>query len=177
MDNSSHLSRRAALQMLGVAGAQFLLPGSVFAQGFSVPGTHALGVAAHALAPRFISDRLSDAFLASTTEEALAALTDGHDVKNHTDLNLKLPEVAEQGSEVLVQVDAPIPGTEHISILVPSNHEPLVSVTEVPKLGEAYVSMRMRVGASTNVIALAHNQSGTIYQTQRKILVTSNGCA
>ena len=182
MKNPIQLSRRTALQLLGAAGAQFLIPGSAFGMGgggIGHVGASALGAAAygHMSVHQMLASRMADAFRATTVEEAMEVLTAGHEVRDHTDLHINLPDIAEQGSEVLVQVDAPIPGTEAISILVPSNREPLACVSDVPQRGEAFVSLRLRVGGSTNVIALAHNQGGTIYQAQRKILVTTNGCA
>ena len=95
---------------------------------------------------------------------------------DHPELRLELPDIAEDGGKVPVQVHAPAADIERISILVADNPLPLISVSRVPPRGEPYVSLRIRVRESSRVIALAHSRDGRIYRAARDISVTAGGC-
>ena len=172
MRHPTRFSRREALQLLAAASAApLLVPAPVLAQGAGSVGQRALGAAAYALAPRFVGERLERAFDATTVDEVMEILAEGQAVVDHADVQIDLPETAADGSSVPIQVHARIPGTRQISIIVPSNQFPLATVSEVPSHGEAYVSMRVRVQGTTQVIALAHNADGTVYRAERGIAV------
>jgi len=120
---------------------------------------------------------IAESFRADSLEAALAELTAGGELLDHPELRLELPDIAEDGGKVPVQVHAPAAGDiERISILVAGNPLPLISVSRVPPRGEPYVSLRIRVRESSRVIALAHGRDGRIYRAARDIAVTAGGC-
>ena len=119
---------------------------------------------------------IAESFRAGSLEAALAELTAGGELLDHPELRLELPDIAEDGGKVPVQVHAPAADIERISILVAGNPLPLISVSRVPPRGEPYVSLRIRVRESSRVIALAHSRDGRIYRAARDISVTAGGC-
>lgn len=119
---------------------------------------------------------IAESFRADSLEAALAELTAGGELLDHPELRLELPDIAEDGGKVPVQVHAPAADIERISILVADNPLPLISVSRVPPRGEPYVSLRIRVRESSRVIALAHGRDGRIYRAARDISVTAGGC-
>ena len=119
---------------------------------------------------------IAESFRAESLEAALAELAAGGELLDHPELRLELPDIAEDGGKVPVQVHAPAGDIERISILVAGNPLPLISVSRVPPRGEPYVSLRIRVRESSRVIALAHGRDGRIYRAARDISVTAGGC-
>lgn len=119
---------------------------------------------------------IAESFRADSLEAALAELAGGAELLDHPELRLELPDIAEDGGKVPVQVHAPAGDIERISILVAGNPLPLISVSRVPPRGEPYVSLRVRVRESSRVIALAHGRDGRIYRAARDISVTAGGC-
>ena len=119
---------------------------------------------------------LAESFRAASLEAALAELAAGGELLDHPELRLELPDIAEDGGKVPVQVHAPVGDIERISILVEHNPLPLISVSQVPPRAEPYVSLRIRVRESSRVIALAHARDGRIYRAARAIAVTAGGC-
>ena len=118
----------------------------------------------------------AESFRAESLEAALAELTAGGELLDHPELRLELPDIAEDGGKVPVQVHAPAADIERISILVEANPLPLIAVSRVPPRGEPYLSLRIRVRESSRVIALAHARDGRIYRAARDISVTAGGC-
>lgn len=119
---------------------------------------------------------LAESFRADNLAAALAELTGGAEPLAHPELRLELPDIAENGGKVPVQVHAPAAGIERISILVEANPLPLIAVSRVPPRGEPYLSLRIRVRESSRVLALAHARDGRIYRAARDISVTAGGC-
>ena len=124
--------------------------------------------------PAFSS--LPESFAAETLDEALAGLTGGKNVPEHPDIELDVPDIAEDSSKVPIQVYAPLPGAEKISILVEANPAPLISVTHIPAQAEPYVSLRVKMRQTSRVIALVHTPDG-VFQSAREVEVTAGGCA
>lgn len=95
---------------------------------------------------------------------------------------LELPEIAENGNTVpyAVTIDSPMTAADHIkSIHVLSTQNPLpyvASFTLTPLSGRAYVSSRMRLARTQDVVVLAEMSSGKFIIGQRTVKVTIGGC-
>ncbi len=129
-----------------------------------------------ALASRPALSSLPKSFSAETLDDALAELTGGQSIQDHPDIELDVPDIAEDSGKVPVQVYAPLPGAEKISILIEANPVPLISVTHVRGQTEPYVSLRVKMRETSRVIALVHTPDG-IFQAAREVTVTAGGCA
>ncbi|MCY3852062.1 MAG: thiosulfate oxidation carrier protein SoxY [Gammaproteobacteria bacterium] len=125
---------------------------------------------------RAASASLPESFSAKTLDDALAGLAGGHSIQEHPDIELDVPDIAEDSGKVPVQVYAPLPGTEKISILIEANPAPLISVTHIRGQTEPYVSLRVKMRETSRVIVLVHTPDG-VFQAAREVTVTGGGCA
>jgi sulfur-oxidizing protein SoxY len=91
------------------------------------------------------------------------------------DLILKLPDIAENGAVVPVDVVSNIPNTSSISILVEKNPFPLSAHFDFANGALADVSARLKMGQTSQVKAVA-KADGKFYTAQKEVKVTVGGC-
>lgn len=91
------------------------------------------------------------------------------------DIVIKAPDIAENGAVVPVEITSNIAGTQSIAILVEKNPQPLAASFDVANGGEPYVSVRLKVGASSNITAVV-KAGGKSYTASREVKVTIGGC-
>lgn len=118
------------------------------------------------------SDRA--AFGAKSVEEAFAALGVGTPEMSDQ-IDLQAPEIAENGAVVPVSVTSAIAGTEAIAILVEKNPNALAAVATIPAGTEPYVSTRVKMQQTSNVIALVRS-GGKFFMASKDVKVTLGGC-
>jgi sulfur-oxidizing protein SoxY len=90
-------------------------------------------------------------------------------------IELKAPEIAENGSIVPIQVSSEIPGTETIFVFAEKNPQPLVASFTFRNGAEPFFATRIKMGesASVHVVVLAH---GKYFVASRFVKVTIGGC-
>jgi sulfur-oxidizing protein SoxY len=111
---------------------------------------------------------------AATIEELTAAFTGGA-TPGVGDITLITPEIAENGNNVPVSVDAP--GAVAIMLLASGNPEPAVATfTFGPAAGRQFAATRIRLATTQDVVALARMADGSIIQAQATVKVTIGGC-
>jgi len=132
-------------------------------------------VLAAALAPR----------LAMATEETVAAeLKKLYGDKPMADgkIKLDLPEIAENGLVVPLNVDVESPMTEQdyvkaVHVFADGNPLPqVVTYKFTPQSGKAAASIRMRLAQTQNVIAVAEMSNGALHTAKAQVKVTIGGC-
>ena len=113
--------------------------------------------------------------------EALARFLDGREAASGG-ITLDAPEVAENGNMVAVsiRVDSPMTEADHVRrIALLSTRNPVAEVATfhlTPISGEAFVSSRIRLSESQDVVAIAEFSDGSLVQTRREVRVTVGGC-
>jgi len=112
------------------------------------------------------------AFEAKTLADALKALGSAADSK---DVSITSPDIAENGAVVPVSVTSKLPKTQEIYILVEKNPQPLTATFTIPEGTEPFVSTRVKMGQSTNVVAIV-KADGKLYSTTKETKVTLGGC-
>ena len=112
---------------------------------------------------------------------------DGEDVESVTNslygsgaedsdmVKLKAPDIAENGAVVPISVSSDLPNVESISILVDGNPNPLASTFELTQNSVADVSTRIKMGKTSNVIALV-KADGKVHKAMQEVKVTIGGC-
>jgi sulfur-oxidizing protein SoxY len=90
-------------------------------------------------------------------------------------IELKAPEIAENGAIVPVEVTSKIPGTQSIYIIAEKNPQPLVAIFDVLPGLEPFVSTRIKMGESAKVRVLV-KAAGKFYVTTQEVKVTIGGC-
>ncbi|MBS0319064.1 MAG: thiosulfate oxidation carrier protein SoxY [Proteobacteria bacterium] len=153
MDNG----RRQALRTGGGAGLVALL----VAAGFLKPG-------------EALADWNKPAFGATTVADVLKGLG-GTASAASKDVMMTAPDIAENGAVVPVQVTSMLPKTESIAILVEKNPNTLAAVFDIPAGTEPWVSTRIKMGQTSNVVALV-KADGKFYTVTKEIKVTLGGC-
>ena len=90
-------------------------------------------------------------------------------------IDLKTPEIAENGAIVPIQVTTSLPDTERIYVFAEKNPQPLVSTYTFSRHVEPFFASRIKMGesAKVHVVVLA---AGKHYTTSREVKVTIGGC-
>jgi sulfur-oxidizing protein SoxY len=114
------------------------------------------------------------AFEAKDTAGALKGLGAAAPVESK-DLILKVPDIAENGAVVPVDVVSNIPKTTSIAILVEKNPSPLCASFEFANGALAEASARLKMGQTSLVKAVA-KADGKFYTAQKEVKVTVGGC-
>jgi sulfur-oxidizing protein SoxY len=90
-------------------------------------------------------------------------------------IQLKAPEIAENGAIVPVEITSRIPGTQTIYIVADKNPQPLVAIFEIQPGLEPFISTRIKMGESSKVRVLV-KAAGKFYVTSQEVKVTIGGC-
>lgn len=90
-------------------------------------------------------------------------------------IKFKLPRIAENGAVVPITVTSSLENVESISILVEKNPVPLIaSFTLSPEI-DTYVSARIKMAETSDVIALVKTDEN-YYTARQNVKVTIGGC-
>ena len=114
-------------------------------------------------------------------EAAMADVLAGREAEEGR-VDLKLPEIAEDGHIVplTVEVESPMTADDHVTavhIFADDNPHPVVTkMTFTPRNGEAIASTRIRLARTQTVRALAEMSDGSVFVTARHVKVTIGGC-
>jgi sulfur-oxidizing protein SoxY len=112
-------------------------------------------------------------FSATKSADALAAIgASGAAASN--DLQVKAPDIAENGAVVPVEVITTLPNVESIAILGEKNANPLIAVYTLTDF-DGSLSTRMKMGQTANVRAVV-KAGGKFYTAAKEVKVTVGGC-
>lgn len=92
------------------------------------------------------------------------------------DVTLTGPDIAENGAVVPVGCASAAAGVKRLMILVEKNPSMLCGIFEVSDAVEANFSTRVKMGQSSNVMAVAVMADGKVLYAQKEIKVTLGGC-
>lgn len=124
---------------------------------------------------RALAAYMAEAFAAKDVSVALKAAL-GSDSHTPSDaIKLKAPDIAENGAVVPVTVSSTLPNVESIVIIVSANPSPLTSTYKLSSLSEAYISTRVKMGKTANVLAVVKSD-GKLYSATKEVKVTIGGC-
>ena len=115
------------------------------------------------------------AFKAKALDESIAALLGGIEPVASDKVNLKIPDIAENGAVVPVTVSTDMPDVESISVLVANNPNPLAASFELSPGTIAEISTRIKMGQSSDVIGIVNTKTGA-FMARKEVKVTIGGC-
>ena len=148
----------------------------VLLKGSLAAGAVGAAVSAGLLTPKTVMAAWSKAaFEAKEVDAALTNAMGGADASASDKIKLKAPDIAENGAVVPITVTSNIDGTTNMSILVAENNTPLTSTYELGPNTEAYISTRVKMGKTSDVIAVV-KADGKLYSTKKEVKVTIGGC-
>ena len=90
-------------------------------------------------------------------------------------IELRAPEIAENGAIVPVEITSRIPGTESIYIIADKNPQPLVAEFDFTGATDPFISTRIKMGETAKVRVIV-KAGGKFYATTRDVKVTIGGC-
>ena len=139
-------------------------------------GATASAIGAGVLVPqRVLGAYNAAAFDAKDVNGAISASmgTDQHTASDA--IKLKAPDIAENGAVVPVTVSSSMSNVEAISIIASANPSPLTSSYQLSPACEAFVSTRIKMVKTSNVIAVL-KADGKLYSATKEVKVTIGGC-
>jgi sulfur-oxidizing protein SoxY len=114
-------------------------------------------------------------FSSLTASEALTTLL-GTDVTTPSDkIDLKVPEIAENGAVVPVSIRTSLENVESISVVVKENPRPMAATFEIPPGTLPKIATRIKMGETSDVMAVIKTSNG-IYSASSEVKVTIGGC-
>jgi sulfur-oxidizing protein SoxY len=114
-------------------------------------------------------------FSSKAFSEALTTML-GTDVTTPTDkIDLKIPQIAENGAVVPVSIKTTLANVESISIVVKNNPRPMAATFEIPPGTLPQIATRIKMGETSEVMAVIKTDSG-IYSASSEVKVTIGGC-
>ena len=114
------------------------------------------------------------AFEAKTTADAMKALgvTGAAESK---DIQIRAPEIAENGAVVPIDITSTIPGTTSISVFIDKNPFPYTGTFDVSQGALPFVHLRVKIGESSPVRVVVA-ADGKYFTTAKEVKVTIGGC-
>lgn len=139
-------------------------------------GTLALAASAGLLMPTVVLASWPDsAFNATTIDAAVAGLFGAGDMTESGEIELKAPEIAENGAVVPVSVKTSLSDVGSIGIVIAGNGRPLGAQLKLTSRALPMVSTRLKVAKSSKVIAVVQ-QGDKLYSASKDVKVTVGGC-
>ncbi|MBX3621145.1 MAG: thiosulfate oxidation carrier protein SoxY [Rhizobacter sp.] len=115
------------------------------------------------------------AFEAKTMADLMAALG-GSAPTESKDVTITGPDIAENGAVVPVGCSTTAPNVKRMLILVEKNPALMAAAFDVTPAIEPSFSTRVKMGQSSNVIAVAMLADGKVLYAQKEVKVTLGGC-
>lgn len=138
-------------------------------------GSAGLLVGAGLLSPSVVLAAGREGFQATTADEAIREAMGMNRPADDARVVIEAQELAENGAVVPVTVHTELPGVTEIAILVAHNINPLTSRYRLGTGTRAFVSTRLKLMESSEVIAVV-KANGQIHGNSRLIRVTIGGC-
>jgi sulfur-oxidizing protein SoxY len=148
----------------------------IFLKGSLATGAVGIAVSTGLLAPRAsLAAWSKDAFGATDVNGGIAALYGSSSTDKSDKIKIKAPDIAENGAVVPVSVTANIDGVSSISLFADKNASPLTADFILGPSTEGYVSTRIKMGKTANVIAVV-KAGDKLYSSSKEVKVTIGGC-
>lgn len=118
---------------------------------------------------------------AAATQKAIDKVV-GDKTLNKGRVDLTLPEIAENGSMVPLEVEVESPMTESdnvkaVHVFAEGNPNPEVAIFRfTPANGRAWASTRIRLAKTQDIVAVAEMSDGSMYTARQEVRVTIGGC-
>jgi len=149
----------------------------VFLKGTLAGSAVAVAVGAGLLSPRQVLAAAwpHTAYEAKTVQDALKGLFGNDLTEASNTIEIKAPEIAENGAVVPVTIETALKGVESISILAENNPTALIASFTLAANTKPTISTRIKMGKTGNVIAVVKS-GGKLYSARKEVKVTIGGC-
>lgn len=152
------------------ATRRILLKGSLAA------GSVGVAIGAGLLSPRLVLANWNQAaFEAKDVSAAITELMGGDAAETSDRIDIKAPDIAENGAVVPVTVETALPGVKSIAIVASGNATPLVAFFELGEAAMPFVSTRIKMGKTADVVAVVKT-ADKVFSNAKNVKVTIGGC-
>ena len=117
----------------------------------------------------------ADAFAAKNMAELMKALGSAAPTESK-EIAVTGPDIAENGAVVPIGASTALPGVKRLLILVEKNPSMLAAMFNITDAIDANISTRVKMGQSSNVVAVAMMNDGKVLFAQKEVKVTLGGC-
>ena len=114
------------------------------------------------------------AFETKSLNDAVKAMGGGSATESK-DIAIQSPDIAENGAVVPFTITSKLGKTEQMALLVEKNPNILAASFNIPEGTEPWVNTRVKMGQTSNVIALV-KADGKFYYASKEVKVTLGGC-
>ncbi|MDB4409546.1 thiosulfate oxidation carrier protein SoxY [Gammaproteobacteria bacterium] len=148
----------------------------IFLKGTLATGAVGMAVSTGLLTPRVSLAAWSKAaFEATDVAGGATALYGSSSMDKSDKIKIKAPDIAENGAVVPVSVTTGIEGVSSISLFADKNATPLTAEFILGPGAEGYVSTRIKMGKTANVVAVV-KAGDKLYSSSKEVKVTIGGC-
>ena len=147
-----------------------------FLQGTVAGSVVGAAMSAGLLTPRMVLAAWPEkSFGAKDIDGVLSSLLGGVNHSPSGDIKIKAPDIAENGAVVPITVSTTLPNVSSITVLVEKNPAPLAANFELADNAEGFVSTRVKMGKTSDLIAVVKSGDKLMSAT-KKVKVTIGGC-
>ena len=148
----------------------------IFLKGSLATGAVGMAVSTGLLTPRVSLAAWSKAaFEATDVDGGVNSLYGSSSMDKSDKIKIKAPDIAENGAVVPVSVTTSIDGVSSISLFADKNATPLTAEFTLGPGTEGYVSTRIKMGKTANVVAIV-KAGDKLYSSSKEVKVTIGGC-
>ena len=115
------------------------------------------------------------AFDSNSVKDAMMGLLGTEAFEETNQIQLRTPDIAENGSVVPVTVKTKITGVESISIFALENARPLAISADMSAKARPVLATRIKLGKTSKVVAVVR-ANGKLFGATKTIKVTLGGC-
>jgi sulfur-oxidizing protein SoxY len=133
-----------------------------------------LGLAGMILPQVAISAYPTKAFLAKEVPEVLREAFGSADISESKQIEIEVPQIANDANMVPVRVSSSLENTESIALVVAANESPFTAYFKLYE-APAFVSTRIRISATSNLLVVV-KADGVLHTNQRPIRIGGNSC-
>lgn len=116
-----------------------------------------------------------EAFEAKQLAPGLTALLGGADATESGEVQVKAPDIAENGAVVPVTVSTTLTGVESITVVASNNPSPIVAHFLLGPGARPTISTRIKMGKTGDVVAVI-KAGGKLFSARKEVKVTIGGC-
>ena len=147
-----------------------------FLKGTLAGSAVAVAVGAGLLSPRSVLAAWpTSAFEAKSVNDALSGLFGKAEAADSKDIEIKAPDIAENGAVVPVSVTTKIAGVTGIALLASTNATPLAANFAFGQNVNGYISTRIKMAKTSDVVAIV-KAGDKMYTNKKNVKVTIGGC-
>jgi sulfur-oxidizing protein SoxY len=141
-----------------------------------IQGSSACGVAAcFLMSSSALAEWPTAVFTAKKKNDVIDKLFGGEPIEASDRIEIKAPEIAENGAVVPIKISASLPNVESISIVVDKNPRPLAARFMMPGNNKGTVATRIKLADKSDVTAIV-KANGKLYSATKYVKVTRGGC-